>query len=639
MSEGRVPGEVQSDWEECVHLLRKLPEMPLEERISTLELLMRNPSQVIRKTALRMGAALLPDDRLVAYLRNGADDVLRNAGLETLKLRGSKALNTGMVLLQDKDPDVVLQAVLILDHVRDPRGLEPLRPLLHHPDLNVVQAVLTALGHLGDGRTISDIVPFLQADPWLQMAAVQALGDLRSPKAIPHLQSLLPDLMLGSFAAEAIARIGGAQAFDVLAAHWLQFQDDLEAETYLGLMAHVLQGLSGRPPLSDDLAASLKAHMESPSASVRSNAANCAAALGPSDLDEEALVILGKETATANELPPCLSGRKDLCGRLLEREDPLRAWGFFLLSRNPESAEPGVIVRALAVVPPPECLQGLNSVFLRHSDPRLLEAELDLFLRLSPPGRTALIPALRSHRAEITGILDGRMDISLADRLVLYAHLDMRRKELIKLIIGAVPAVRYEVLSQTGCYERIVLAMPWKRWIEEDPEEVLPFLAGLAAEWQIRSLTDVLRPAFERRPIPALIRAMGTLGDRASVPFLAELLHSREPLMRAQAMESLGRIGGPDARKALSDAAENLEGKEVRLAFHALAQCSVKEDVELFRKYAAHEDWAIRMSCAQVLARYPSVENIPVLAGLAADPVAAVAESVDASVETIGGAC
>ena len=48
-------------------------------------------------------------------------------------------------------------------------------------DPNVQQEAILAIGQLGDARSIPHLVPFLAADLWVQMAAVQALGDLRSP--------------------------------------------------------------------------------------------------------------------------------------------------------------------------------------------------------------------------------------------------------------------------------------------------------------------------------------------------------------------------------------------------------------------------------------------------------------------------
>jgi len=72
----------------------------------------------------------------------------------------------------------------------------------------VQQAVILAIGRLGNASSVPDLLPFLGADPWLQMAAVQALGDLRSVRAVRPLANLFTDLVVGPLAVEAVARIG-----------------------------------------------------------------------------------------------------------------------------------------------------------------------------------------------------------------------------------------------------------------------------------------------------------------------------------------------------------------------------------------------------------------------------------------------
>src|SRR4051812_17520847 len=136
-----IPSPAPS-WEECMELLDQLPTLSLEGRATAIERLARNSSPGIRERALRAGAAVFTDDQLTAYLRSDSDAVLRNLGLEVFKLRGGRSFAVALRLLKDGDPDVVLQAVLILDHVRDPRALEPLRGALTHPDPNVVQAAI-----------------------------------------------------------------------------------------------------------------------------------------------------------------------------------------------------------------------------------------------------------------------------------------------------------------------------------------------------------------------------------------------------------------------------------------------------------------------------------------------------------------
>src|SRR6187455_1508348 len=110
-------------WEAATRLLEGLSALPSAQRAGAIERLVRIPSPGIRERALRLGASLLPEARLVEHVRNDADATLRNAGLEMLKLRGARSFAVALRLLNDADEDVALQAILILDHLRDPRAL------------------------------------------------------------------------------------------------------------------------------------------------------------------------------------------------------------------------------------------------------------------------------------------------------------------------------------------------------------------------------------------------------------------------------------------------------------------------------------------------------------------------------------
>ena len=331
----QTTSSVDASWEVCIDELEALPSRPIEERVEIVERLIRNPLPGIREQALRIGIAVLSDEILVNYLRSDADAIARNAGLEILKKKGSQSLPLAIELLGDDDSDVALQAVLIVDHIGDPRALEPLRSVLRHPDTNIVQAAMVAIGHLGDQRVIPDLLPFLEQDLWLQMAAVQALGDLRCSEAIAPISKLLGDLMVGSTAAEGIAQIGGPEAFEVLSNHWLAFRDTLDPENILGLLAHILEGLEQDPEYDAGLRPALAEHLRDPYRGVRFSAARCLLALGAGAQDTEALSVLLADDPNSEVLPSCLRRRSDLARTLLERPFPLIAWGFLLSARDP----------------------------------------------------------------------------------------------------------------------------------------------------------------------------------------------------------------------------------------------------------------------------------------------------------------
>ena len=630
-------GSQAPSWDECVEILERLPAMPLDTRVEALERLVRNPSPGIREQALRIGASVLPDSRLTEYLREPADAALRNAGSEILKLRGGRSLPLVIRLLQDPDPDVVLQAVLILDRLGDPRALEPLHAVLGHADPNVQQEAIVAIGHLGDARSIPYLLPFLTSDLWVQMAAVQALGDLRSPEAVPHLADRLTDPLVGSLAAEALARVGGEPAFHALAFCWPAGGVEIDDETMLGLLAHVLEGVP-RPeeigPLPRGFREALSARLHDRSAEVSTAAARCLLALGASPWDGAAIEVLAGSRPAPSLRPAALARRHDLIPGLLAAAGEPRAWGFQLAAGFPEQVPAAAFLAAVREAAArleilPHLLQALQKV----SVPSLGEALLDLYLELPAGSRDLLVPALETQADEVRSALGARTDVDATDRLVLEALLGKPVDEVAQAILDIDPSFRPGVISRLMRIEGLVTLLPWDDWLEEAPE----LYSALAAEAAVRCGLSEMLPGLRARaavmPSVPLIRALGALGDREAVPVLAACLAAAEDL-RGTVLESLGRIGGPEARAVLSSAVLSLGASaEARTAFRALAACAGPGDDVLFRAAAVHPDWQVRLVAADVLGRFRSPESSIALTRLAADPVPAVSHRALAALE------
>ncbi len=617
----------EPSWEECMELLDQLPALPAEARVAAIERLIRNSSPVIRERALRTGAAVVSDERLESYLREGADDVLRNAGLEMLKMRGPRALALAVRLLRDKDPDVVLQSVLALGHVRDLRALEPLRAAINHEDANVVGAAIEAVGKLGDSRAIPDLLPFLDGDPWLQLATIQALGDLRSPAAVSPLTRLLTDLMVGPLAAESLARIGGAKAYQALSRHWLRFQDEVDPETMVGLLAHVLEGLQAAPRNQEELRASFAAILDGDEEGTRVAAARGLLALGPGPQDARALELVCDGPADASVLPACLAKRKDMIPDLLAQPGKARSWGFLLASRFPRHAPLAALAAATRdELPPAELVGSIVKAFRKVRHPELAEALLDLYLQAPPDYRSALGPLMVTHKSELRARLAERDDVDDEARLILAAHLGLAAREVVGQIVAMEPHdARLRVLNQVATQEELVRQLPWEGWLAERPDLYAGLAARVAAEFSLRELVPPLRSQLGQRPNPDLIRAVGELGDRDSVPVLLGLLDGGPRNLAPLILESLGRVGGPEARQAIRRAI--LEAHcEARIGYRALSLCAIEEDDALFRRAVGHPDWYVRLACADVLGRFVRPENLAALSQLAADPVGIVAQ-------------
>lgn len=259
-------------------LLDLLPTMSPDQQLEVFERIIQSSNPAVRPRALGLGAAILSNSRLLEYLRE-EDDIRRNAAVEILKLRRQRSLNLACYLLEDKDPDVVLQAVLVISHLRDRKAFEQLVKVLGHHDPNVVQEAIVALGRMGDNRAVPFIRPFLNGEPWLQAASIEAMGRIGSAEVVPDLESLLADPLLGPLATESLGKIGGIQSVKVLTFHWLENVEEFSSESNLRRLADMLEALTSAPPEIPGLEERLEEQVKAGQKDIRIQAVRCLVAL------------------------------------------------------------------------------------------------------------------------------------------------------------------------------------------------------------------------------------------------------------------------------------------------------------------------------------------------------------------------
>lgn len=620
-------------------LLDSFPAASLEQRKEMFEALVRDPSPEIRTQILRIGATILPDDRLVEFLRRDDDAVLRNAGLEILKLRGQRAVDLALSLLDDPDEDVVLQAILILDAARDPRALEPLRRMLGHEDLNLCQAAITAVGHLGSADALDDLLPFLDRKPWLRLAAVEALGQLRSPAAVGPLSEQLTDLMVGDSAAEALARIGGPTAFDALAEHWLRFHDELDPAELLEYLAHVAEGLAPPPPSPPGFADSLKSPLLGDNGRASLAAARLVLATGREPLQEEALARLAQTPQDAATLPAALRHRADLTEPLLERGGVYATWGLLLAAHSPGPTDEDVLVRAVQGLEADGLATLLTALgaLLRLESERLDRALLGFALRLPTYQLAQMGSALSEARERILRQLEVDTPAHRVQELILRAELGQEGEAWRRTLLDLPPEHRLAVVEVLGHGHDLVLELPWARWLRDEPDRYAAAAAEAARHGGFTEMLPDLRHCLSRRPAAEIVRCLGELRDEEGVELLEKLLESR-PDLAPVILDSLGRIGGDAARRVLRRQLDEAAGHRedlLRPAFRALSRCAVAGDEDRFRQATAHPDWHVRLAAAEALGRFGQEEaNRTHLARLAADPVPVVAQQALATLES-----
>ena len=319
--------------------------------------------------------------------------------------------------------------------------------------------------------------------------------------------------------------------------------------------------------------------------------------------------------------------------------------------------------------------------------PGLGPALLGLYLELPAELRPELTPVLRRFRAAVRDALaavpetaptPGVPPVAAVDRVVLQALLGDRPREVAAELLRLPLPGRLSAIVQLAGRRPAMRSLPWRSWLRDAPEVYAGAAAEAATASRLSELLPLLRAVPPRLAVPPLLRAFAELADRDAVPWLLEVLGRRvaaagagttpeaaglpgepgatgapgapgemgspaatpaRPELRPLVLESLGRIGGAAARRALAAAALD-RTPESRLAYRALAACATAEDAPLFRAAITHPDWYVRLACAEVLGRFAglgaappgtasgtpaSPEDLASLARLAADPVPAVA--------------
>ena len=166
----------------------------------------------LRDRAIALAARHLAPETLGRFVGNDENAVLRNAALSALERQGPYAVPHLVSLSRGENAEVAMFAVQILSRIKDPGSARALLPLLEHGDSNIAQAAIEALGALKAREAVPGLIRLLDADLWLQFAAVAALGEIGDPRAVQALLDAVPNEMLSEPAVDALGRIASPEA-------------------------------------------------------------------------------------------------------------------------------------------------------------------------------------------------------------------------------------------------------------------------------------------------------------------------------------------------------------------------------------------------------------------------------------------
>jgi HEAT repeat protein len=601
-----------------------------------LQSLLASPRVDKQRKALRLGAALLGDDVLETMLRHAADATARNAALEMTKMRGARGRALALRLLTDDDPDVALQAVLALDALQEESDLVPLAAAARRGDTNIAHAALLAVGHSANPAAREVLHSFTAGDPWLQAAAIEAMGNLRDFTAVPLLHALIDDPFVGALAIDAIGRIGGREALEALSAAWLNAAPgSFESHDLLAALVAALEGPNSPAAPLVSIREEMGRRFPAAGEEERELLARAIIGAGQSKPDE---AVLGQFFAAAppgdHPLPRCFHRHPELAASLVEHAPQ---WALTLAAEGAERIDPAVLDRLLDRV-----LQEETS----SSDASLLATALlrrdwlphetagrivDAVIAGNASGRFLFHALVRQFAPVLDGALEARNRPPMPENVILAAALQATPETIIQVVQSLVPDERPAALAELAPWPAIVAALPWEWWVAETPS-LLPVAARLSRSVPLPQLASVFRAELSHSADPEIVHAVISAGGaEAEASLVQHAMSDASPAV----LEALGRCRGVTSAILLRGFVRDGGSSGRPIALRALARRAEPEDLPLFLDAVDDPDWLVRHACARALAPHASAPAVlSALVQLSCDPVQLVSDCALSALET-----
>ena len=626
----------------------------------------------VRERAIRLATRYIEPQVLGELVADGANATRRNAAIVALERQGPYAVPHLESMLARPEVDVVMFALQMLARIGDPSAVPSVTPLGRHPDPNVAQSAVEALGRLRSAGAVPTLLELLQGDLWIQLAAIDALGEIGDPAAVAPLVALVPDSIVAEPAVRALQRIAAPESLELLLHRLLMVRERPLRDALLLAIGVVIDLHPDPVPVAVQYSGELEldpsrdglAYLEE---ILQGDPSGTPPAAGPGD-DRDGENLLRAATALT-----VVAGLRSLYPPLLTRiaRDAGAAWAVGLFRRYPGALSPAL--REL----------------LRHSDPRVRRGTLlagtfeteDLFqvlehledadglvraaacyaLRLirAPETLPLLIRRLREgEAAEQAAAVDALAEFPAQSLQVLEPCLGPDVPE--PVLIGAL-----EVLGKRGAglFEKRIIELTRHRspTVRRAAIRAAALLPGTPAEVVLlRALADRDQPiqvdalellvkrdgAKTVATLAALlgtgdslryhvIRALGHMRATDAAPKLESLYGECGPHEQAEIIQALVRIGAPGVAHFLRTRLSASEPEIRRVAARGLATLADRAQLGLLLSLAADADWCIRDEAARGLGLLGMDECRGPLLTLARDVEPVVASTARAALELL----
>ena len=633
--------------------------MPEPERLGLILATLEDEAPTVREQAIRYAARYLEPARLVHLVANHERALLRNSAIAALERQGPYAVAPLVdVLTGSADAELAMFTLQVLTRIGDPSSAGAVLPFVRHEDLNVAQAAIEALGAFRAADAVPHLLALMAGNLWLQLAAVNALGEIGDARATGPLLALVPDSLVAIPAIQALARLPASAVAEPLAQLLCDLREPASREAVLIALADVIardpaqvslapalavvDGASDEPTLTRMLSEATRAGTTSPAA--RRSAALLSAAVPMPALWPAALLAL-HELGDTTVVPALLQAQRrrlraqvDTC--LLHQNPLVRA--ILLEHAAPDAVTSVRLMQALQDVDTGVRTAACRALASRHCGeavPRLVE----LLKTGSDAERDAAASALAHLESDTLAPLAACLVASAEPELIIQALGVLEQtggqpqiERVIELAAHASPSVRRAALRVlAGLPDRRVDPVLLKALGDVHPAvpaEALEMLVQRGGDRALNSLIGLLSLADSLRF--RVIRALGRLRVARAATKLESLYPSCALHEQLEIIGALVLIGGPGVRAFLHARFAEPELEARRAAARGLAALAGTGDLPQLRTMAEDRDWNVRNEAARGLARLPLDDTRPLLLTLARDIESVVSATAR---EALGG--
>jgi len=630
-----------------------LHDMDEAERLVVILAALEDEAPAVREQAVRYAARYLEPARLVRLVANDERAVLRNGAIAALERQGPYAVQPlESVLAAPADAELAMFTLQVLARIADHHSAAAVLPFVRHANANVAQAAIEALGAFRAAEAVPDLLALMGGNLWLQLASVNALGEIGDARAAGPLLELAPDSLLAIPALHALGKLPAAAVAEPLAQLVCDVREPASREAAILALAGVvapdpsdpassraldlLAAAAGEPTLLRMLQGCISATDDAPDPSrLRTAAATLVVGAPVGAAWAPALAALAAQGET-DRIAALLRVRGAQVNALVAaqyREGGPRARSILVEFASHDAITPSMRLEALrdphALVRAAGC-RALGSLQLAESVAPLVQllkvgcdeerAAAASALARHPSGQLAPLAACLGSTAEpqlliqALGVLEATGGQAHLDRLLELAH------------HASAPVRRAALRVLAGLGDRRVEPLLLKALADVDPEvpsEALELLVQRGGERTLDNLMALLSLSDSLRF--RVIRALGRLRVARAAAKLEALYPHCALHEQLEVIGALVLIAAPDVRDFLRArlTEPNLELR--RAAARGLASLAGAGDLPQLASLAFDDDWNVRNEAARGLSRLPLEETRPLLLTLARDVESVVA--------------